>query len=299
MLDASAIGRQTGSTGIPFAIRCYDEIGSTNEEIKRLIARGAPEGAVVTSIVQTGGYGRQGRRWSSPAGSLYLSLLLRPLDHGVNPIALPTLSLVVALAVREVLAARAEETAISVKWPNDVLCERGKLCGISLEAIGKSVCVGIGINIFEPESVPETTGAFRAAYLEQIAGPKRVAGIVEALGAAQIAGIENAPAVSKAAGIVERGEEDREGALESVAGQLLAVLDRRYARWLDGGFEAFVSEYNEHSFLEGVTVGIASMSGDIFDRGMAVRVDERGNLVLLAEDGSEHAVASGEAHIVL
>ena len=299
MLGASAIGRQTYSTGIVFAIRCYDEIGSTNEEIKRLIARGAPEGAVVTSIVQTGGYGRQGRRWSSPAGSLYLSLLLRPLDHGVNPIALPTLSLVVALAVREVLAARAGEAALSVKWPNDVLCDRGKLCGISLEAVGGAVCVGIGINIFEPETAPETTGAFRAAYLEQIADFAELVGIENTPGIAKAVGGARALGVAKAPDGAERRHEGRDDVLESVAGQLLSVLDRRYSRWLDEGFRAFLDEYNEHSFLDGMTVGIASMSGEMVDGGKVVRVDECGNLVLLAEDGLEHAVASGEAHIVL
>ena len=169
MLDAQAIAKGMGPTRVPYAIRCFEEVTSTNEEVKRLVAAGAPEGSVVTSIVQTGGYGRQGRRWSSPAGSLYLSLLLRPCDHGIAACDLSTLSLALALAVHDILVPYAATADIAVKWPNDVMCAAGKLCGISLEAVGNAVCIGIGINAFEPENVVHTTGSYRAAYLERIA----------------------------------------------------------------------------------------------------------------------------------
>ncbi|WP_139651665.1 biotin--[acetyl-CoA-carboxylase] ligase [Raoultibacter phocaeensis] len=275
MLDAAVIEEAVRGTRVPFAVTCFDEIESTNEEIKRLIASGAAEGTVVTSIVQTGGYGRQGRRWASPAGSLYLSVLLRPLGHGVAQGSLPTLSLVVALAVRETLRAYGAR-GVCVKWPNDVLCDQGKLCGISLEALDRSVCIGIGINVFAPDEFPPTTGAFQPAYLERVgdlgAFGKRVLSEPEAL---------------------------RNEVLETLAAHLLAALDRCYARWLAEGFEAFTSEYHDCAFLNGRSVGISSMSGDIVASGRVVRVDERGNLVLLDEHGREHCIASGEAHVVL
>lgn len=267
MLDAQAIAKAMGPTRVSYAVRCFDEVASTNEEVKRLIAAGAPEGSVATSLVQTGGYGRQGRCWSSPAGSLYLSLLVRPLARGARPRDLPTLSLAIALAVYDVLAPYAPDAGLAVKWPNDVMCAAGKLCGISLEAVGDAVCIGIGVNVFEPDDAPQTTGPYRAAYLERTADS-----------AALCAG-------------------GRKAVLERLAAELLASVDRLYARWLDGGFAALAERYNERSFLSGRTVGISSLDGSVVDRGEVLRVDECGRLVLLGEDGTEHAIASGEAHI--
>lgn len=270
MLDAQAIAKGMGPTRVPYAIRCFEEVASTNEEVKRLVAAGAPEGSVVTSIVQTGGYGRQGRRWSSPAGSLYLSLLLRPCDHGIAACDLSTLSLALALAVHDILVPYAATADIAVKWPNDVMCAAGKLCGISLEAVGNAVCIGIGINAFEPENVVHTTGSYRAAYLERIADQA----------------------------IMGPGKEQT-AVLEELAAKLLVSIDRLYFQWLDKGFEALAERYNGRSFLNGRVVGISSIDGTVVDEGEVLHVDERGRLVLLGDDGTKRAIASGEAHVVL
>lgn len=303
MLDAEAVKGAVHGAGISFCVRCFDEVASTNEEVKRLIGAGASEGAVVTSIVQTGGYGRQGRQWASPAGGLYLSVLLRPLDHGVLPEALPTLSLVVALAVREALQPYVDDGSVSVKWPNDVLCSKGKLCGISLEAIGGAVCVGIGINVFAPDELPATTGAFPPAYLWGAGGIGRQdVGCGKALGE-QVSGFDNASdAREHERGCGESPREcapERTGALEKIAADLLRALDGRYSRWVSEGFGVFLEEYESCAFLTGRTVGILSMGGDIVAEGRVVRIDERGNLVLCDAAGREHAVSSGEAHVAL
>lgn len=269
MLDAIAIERSLQDTRLHFSLHCHDEVDSTNEVVKALIAGGGPEGSAVTSIVQSGGYGRQGKLWASPEGGLYLSVLLRPLDHGVRPEELATLSLVVGLAVREALRAYDESGDISVKWPNDVLCSRGKLCGISLEAVCGAVCVGIGVNVFEPDQVVETVGAFKPAYIEHGSHPLREAA------------------------------KGRDGILETIASQVLITLDRRYGLWLEQGFEAFIDEYNERAFLTGCTVDIVSMGGDSIAAGKVMRVDVHGNLVLVDSEGREHCASSGEAHVVL
>ena len=102
-------------------LRVLDEVTSTNDEVKRALEAGEPEGLAVSARRQTGGYGRQGRTWASPEGGLYLSLLLRP---SVDAALLPTLSLVTALAVRRAVAgllpAEAAESVL-VKWPNDLV----------------------------------------------------------------------------------------------------------------------------------------------------------------------------------
>ena len=134
-----------------------DEVASTNEVVKAALREGKAEGLVVRARRQSGGYGRQGRIWDSPEGGLYMSMLLRPDVAGSG---LATLSLVAGLAVQRALAAMAEapfRDGIQLKWPNDIVYidatveradEYRKMCGISMEACGGGVCVGIGINVF-------------------------------------------------------------------------------------------------------------------------------------------------------
>ncbi|MEG0375357.1 MAG: biotin--[acetyl-CoA-carboxylase] ligase [Raoultibacter sp.] len=292
MLDGSVITDGLEAETLDYRCVCLDETTSTNDEIKNLIKQNVDEGIVVTSLIQSGGYGRQGRTWTSPAGGLYLSMLLRPADHGISPAVLPTLSLVAALAVLDMLRLFTDDQTLAVKWPNDVLCSQGKLCGISLEAISGAVCIGIGTNVFAPtaqqiedhirnrgisssESASTSSltqsaiGAFLPAYLNELNGRH----------------------VSTSA--------DRDRVLERVARALLGTFDSAYGTWLEDGFAPFVDKYNKHAFLNGRTVGIASMNADVIAGGLVVRTDEHGNLVLSDEKGQEHQVASGEAHILL
>ena len=103
-----------------FRVLCLDEVDSTNNVVKDALRSGEPEGLVVRAWRQSGGYGRQGRAWTSPLGGLYCSWLLRP---DVPPEQLPTLSLVVGLAFRRALASLAGGNGgrVLVKWPNDVV----------------------------------------------------------------------------------------------------------------------------------------------------------------------------------
>lgn len=130
-------------------------VGSTNDEAARLADSGAPEGTVVWAREQTGGRGRRGRRWTSPAGNLYCSTVLRP-DCPAPRAA--ELGFVAALAVADIVPTG---RAVRVKWPNDVLVDGGKVAGILPEsAIGEDgkaqhVVMGIGVNVgFAPE-LPE------------------------------------------------------------------------------------------------------------------------------------------------
>ncbi len=120
------------------------EIDSTNERARMLALAGAPHGTLVTARTQTAGRGRQGRRWSAPAGSsLLMSLVLRP------PPSL--LTLIAAVAVCDVVGSEAR-----VKWPNDVVLPGSdpaqplaKLAGILAEARPQAgwAVLGIGLNV--------------------------------------------------------------------------------------------------------------------------------------------------------
>lgn len=134
---------------------------STNDVVKDMAVKGAPEGTVVIAEEQTLGKGRSRRLWHSPSGKgLYLSVLLHPLQPEIS-----LLTLTVGLAVAEALW-NVWRVRVCLKWPNDLLWEGKKLGGILSESsfIGNQlnhVVVGIGININHseedfPESIRET-----------------------------------------------------------------------------------------------------------------------------------------------
>jgi BirA family biotin operon repressor/biotin-[acetyl-CoA-carboxylase] ligase len=107
---------------------------------------GAPECSWLRAERQTGGKGRQGRGWHSPTGNLYASTLvrLRPDDAPA-----PSLALVAAVALHEVVHAYAPGGRCSIKWPNDLLVDGAKLAGILLERADAAVVIGFGVNLAE------------------------------------------------------------------------------------------------------------------------------------------------------
>ena len=118
-----------------------DSVDSTN-------AHGFQLGATpawVLAAEQTAGRGRRGRTWSSPRGNFYGSLILSPHDP---PERMALRSFVAALALRDALVAiTGLPDAFTLKWPNDVLLNGGKLSGILLEGKGGRLAIGIGVNL--------------------------------------------------------------------------------------------------------------------------------------------------------
>ena len=134
----------------------FDSLPSTNTEAARQAARGVPEGLCVVAREQTAGRGRQARTWVSPKDAgLYFSIVLRP---RLETAQWPLITLAAALAVR---AALTEACALTpdIKWPNDLLADGRKLCGILAEVVetstGRACVVGIGINLTVHACPPE------------------------------------------------------------------------------------------------------------------------------------------------
>src|SRR5678816_357837 len=128
----------------------YESLPSTNTEAARLAIEGAGEGLAVVADEQTAGRGRLARTWSSPKGAgLYVSILLKP---KISPDYWPLLTFVSALAVGDAVREKFQlET--DIKWPNDLLADERKFCGILAEVvetdIGRAVVVGTGVNLTE------------------------------------------------------------------------------------------------------------------------------------------------------
>ena len=130
----------------------HPEIDSTMDETARLADAGAAEGTVVVAEVQTTGRGRFGRTWVSPAGNLWVSLLLRPSLDSIR-----WLSIVAGLASARAISATTG-LEVSLKWPNDLRIGRRKVGGVLVENFldGSDVrhaIIGIGINVaFDPSA---------------------------------------------------------------------------------------------------------------------------------------------------
>ena len=258
----------------------FDEVDSTNNCVKEAISKGAPEGICFVANRQTAAYGRQGRSWKSPEGGLYFSFILDPLNEHLQPKAdqnaLPTLSLLLSLAVQETLASFAQTDKIKIKWPNDILvvsqAGSAKLVGISLELINGKLCCGIGINI------ASSSGSF--ADVPKAAGATEEPGISAAY-------LENFDALSGVA-------------FDQISGQLLPALlgciQGFYELWREEGIEPFMDGYNSLLYNKGEQVELETLDGELLYAGEVIGASSSGELLLRTEQGHVIAANSGEVH---
>lgn len=140
---------------------------STNTQAKRLGEEGAEHGTLVVTGCQTAGRGRRGRSWESPEGNIYFTFILRP-DVEVSRASMITLVSALALA-----KAIEKVTGLNtlIKWPNDVVANGKKLCGILTESSTdleyiNYVVVGIGVNVNQTFFPAELTDKASSLLLE-------------------------------------------------------------------------------------------------------------------------------------
>lgn len=243
-----------------FTVTALNTVDSTQSEVQRRAAAGAPEGTVVTATHQSAGRGRRGREWwDAPGESLLCSVLLRP---DCLPAAVPQLSLVGGLAVAEALAASAGVRA-RIRWPNDLLVDGRKVCGILAEAASGAdarvhhVILGVGINLRQ--------SAFPAPLAERATSLRLLTGC------------------------------DHDAA--ALLAALLGRLQARYAGWRSGGFAALREAWLAHSTLPGQRVrlpdGTVGRAEDVGADGVLLARAEGGRMVRVV---SGAAVEEGTAH---
>jgi BirA family transcriptional regulator, biotin operon repressor / biotin---[acetyl-CoA-carboxylase] ligase len=236
--------------------------GSTNERARELAFAGAPHGTLVTASEQSAGRGRQGRKWSAPAGSsVLMSLLLRDIP--------PLLPLMAAVAVCDVAGAPAR-----IKWPNDVVLEgagaRGdvglaKLAGILVEGRPQEQWAVLGIGINVAVSLDELPAELRAAEL--LPAELRAGG---------------------GAGLPAATLGRTRGDVEPTLAALLRALERRLAEPAPATLEA----WRARDALRGRTI---SWKGG---QGQADGIDEAGRLLVALGDGRRTALGAGEVHLL-
>ena len=144
----------------------YPSVGSTNETAKEIARQNTVEGVVIAADEQTSGKGRLSRNWQSPPGSLALSVVLTP-EVSRLPELIMIASLAVVATIKQVAALKAQ-----IKWPNDVLINGKKVCGILIENefrrnTLKFSVIGIGINVnLKFSDIPEYNSTATSLYEE-------------------------------------------------------------------------------------------------------------------------------------
>lgn len=238
--------------------RFWEQLDSTNLEAQRSAESGAPHGAVVIAEMQTAGRGRRGRSWQSPAGSnLYFSLLLRPeaAPGSVSAVTL-VMALAVAEAIREICGAAAQ-----IKWPNDVVIEGKKVCGILTEmrterGYIRDVVIGVGINVGQTEFAPELASTASSLLL--------------------------------ACG--------RETLREELLASVLRSFEMHYERFMETlDMSGLEEEYNALLVNRGREVRVLDPQGEF--TGISTGINQRGELLVERQDGRLETVYAGEVSV--
>ncbi|MBE6828230.1 MAG: biotin--[acetyl-CoA-carboxylase] ligase [Ruminococcaceae bacterium] len=131
------------------SLRFFESTASTNDEAKKLCQSGKGRGVLIAADAQESGKGRQGRDFYSPKGKgIYFSAVYELNDGAKN---LDLISSAAGLAVRDTLY-NIFGLDVKIKWPNDILYDEKKLCGILCEAVNegdrpKYIIIGIGVNL--------------------------------------------------------------------------------------------------------------------------------------------------------
>ncbi len=235
-------------------IEVLDEVGSTNEELMKRARAGVPHGTALRARRQAAGRGRRSHAWSSPEGGLYLSLLVKP---SLVDRVLPGIPVVCGIGVAGALETFGCE-GIKLKWPNDVICARGKLGGILVELGRQSgevlVVCGIGINV-EAVSAQQTSP-----------NALPVAGLADCL-----------PDVSTLPSLDELAARVRASVLEAMDAWTNAIE----AAGDDAApLIGIVDTYNELLAYRGERVNVSAIDGEVLEHGVLHGVDVWGRALV-------------------
>lgn len=236
----------------------YDQCTSTNDVAKQLAQKGKKGPCVIVAEQQTAGRGRLNRPWTSSAGEgVYLSILLRP---EISLFDVPKMSLIAGVAVSRAIE-KVASVHPKVKWPNDVLIDSRKVCGILSEMSASTdaveyLIIGIGINVnqrtFHGELMQKATSV-RLEAGKEISRPQLFLAVVNEF--------------------------------FSLYDAFVATLD----------FIPVAREYSKNSAILGKQIDILSFGKT--ESGVCIGFDKDGALILQLEDGKKKRVVAGDVSI--
>ena len=236
-----------------------EETTSTNDVAKEKARQGEGEGLVVVAETQTRGRGRHGREWASPRGGIWASILLRP---EISPEHAHVIVLLAAVATAEAVE---EATGLEpqIRWPNDLLLDGRKFCGILCESSVKQeklefVVVGIGINAnVELKSLPEEVRETATTLMHELKRPVSRSLILE---------------------------------------NLLRNVDSYYEMLLEGKTQQILDRWRKRDITLGRWVEIRTDMGLL--RGLALDIDKDGALLVQSETGLILRLKTGDVYLL-
>ena len=238
----------------PYELHCLKTIDSTNHFVSQFESE-CPL-IVCCAEEQTAGRGRLGRQWNSPFGeNIYFSARWKPAD-GLATFA--GLSLVVGLAVSEMLKQHDIEENILIKWPNDLMWQDKKLCGILIEMTGQNVIIGIGLNVNTAKTSTPCLSDKPWCSLLEMTGQS-----------------------------FDRNE---------LITNLIVTLSNYLAQFANSGFADFKSKWSCLDYLKGQWITVAKPTSHL--EGEAIGVNDQGLLCVRDATGHTHLISSGEATIL-
>lgn len=258
-IKASEISKDLNTKYVGQNLYIYNEVSSTNTVAKFLSMNDVETGTVIISEKQTNAKGRSGKSWVSPLGGVWLSIVLKPnVDHS----RLPLITLATGVAVAKALERIGVENP-EIKWPNDIMINGKKVCGILTEAVAKfntieSVIVGVGIdanltvNQF-PEELQEGTTTLK-----------------EELG--------------------------RQGNENILIQTFFEEFETVYEQFIDGAYEDILKDWRRRSYSIGKIVEVREPFNTSYDA-YVLGIAREGALVVEKIDGTLEKVISGECII--
>jgi len=230
----------------------YESLKSTNNRAYELAEKGEPEGTLVIAETQTSGKGRLGRKWVSPkSGGIYFSLILRP-EMEFDKV--PVITLVAAVSIQKAIKKICGVDA-GIKWPNDILIDGKKVCGILCEIKAQPdmvdfLILGVGINVNTPlKKLP--------------------------VGATSL-----------------KNESSRSVSRIKLMRQILTEIEKDYLKLKKEGFTPLREECKQLSTVLNKSITVKEHH-HVFE-GIAKDIDEKGALIVKKKDGSLKRVFSGD-----
>ena len=240
-------------------ILCFRKVFSTNSIAKFLANHSAEDGTVLISEIQTKARGRSGKKWESPEGGIWMSLILRP---KVPPARIGLITIATGVAIAKSI--RSLGLDAKIKWPNDVLIHGDKISGVLTEVNATFneidwVVVGIGIDSnLKLEDFPEDIRVGTTTLNEEL--PTDI----------------------------------DENELIAI---FLGEFEKVYKLYKDSEIEAILKDWRDLSDTIGKYVNITQTGGKI-TQGYVVGINNEGSLIIEKQDGSLEKIISGELRTV-
>lgn len=258
-IKAEEISKELNTEYIGKELYVFKEVSSTNTVAKFLSNNNVENGSVVISEKQTAARGRSGKSWESPLGGVWLSIILnQDVDHSRLPLITLSTGVAVAKALERIGIKNPE-----IKWPNDIMINDKKVCGILTEAIAKfntieNVIIGVGIDAsFDMNEIPEDLQ-------------------------------DGTTTLEK-----ELGRKENENTLITI---FLEEFENIINLFNEQEFEKILKEWRKRSYTIGKIVEVRAPFNKYYD-GYVVGIGKEGALIVEKIDGSLEKVISGECII--